>query len=362
MKKFNFLLLPVVLVFVLPMQNLFASQKYKPFFSSNNGGSNMVVTGNEYTLDQQSKGYRDFNKDAIAGLYYLHARYYDPNTRQFLTKDPAGMKNLYGYCVKDPVNYADPKGLCPGFLKTMFKTIFCCTEADIGIGTQVEEHSLQLVPQTRNTDVIINLNNDAINNEYEERDSIELENVEDYIRDNPGAEQHQRQRSSIEDYREHLGNIGITVEGDEDPYERILEKNLVGLNTSRQDLESLQRRASTIQYQAKNIKGKTTNVVQISNSINSLINRVGKNITNIEMTLNSVDAAKGVISGIKNSGGVSYMSEEIINFSYFRVGELKNDIEDLKKEINSCYIQCRKLNGKMIQHQNPGKVIYRTIF
>jgi len=73
----------------------------------------MAVTANEYTLDQQNKGYRDFNEDTTPGLYYLHARYYDPQTRQFLTKDPAGMKNLYAYCKKDPINDEDPTGQLP---------------------------------------------------------------------------------------------------------------------------------------------------------------------------------------------------------------------------------------------------------
>jgi RHS repeat-associated protein len=102
----NILSLLIMLVLVFPVQNLFASQEHKSFLHSNNGSSNMAVEGNEYSLDQQDKGYRNFNKDTTAGLYYLHARYYDQNTRQFLTKDPAEMKNLYGYCVKDPVNHS----------------------------------------------------------------------------------------------------------------------------------------------------------------------------------------------------------------------------------------------------------------
>jgi RHS repeat-associated protein len=106
----NFLLMPAMLVLVFPVQNLFASQEYKSFLNSNNSGSNIAVTENEYTLDNQGKGYRDFDEDTTAGLYYLHARYYDSTTRQFLSKDPAGMKNLYGYCVKDPINNEDPTG------------------------------------------------------------------------------------------------------------------------------------------------------------------------------------------------------------------------------------------------------------
>jgi len=126
MKRSNILLLTVMLIYVFSLQNLFASQEYKSFLNSNNGGSNMAVTENEYTLDQQNKGYRNFNQDTAAGLYYLHARYYDPNTRQFLTTDPARMKNLYGYCVKDPVNEWDPTGQWewPEWLKNFFKA-FC---------------------------------------------------------------------------------------------------------------------------------------------------------------------------------------------------------------------------------------------
>jgi len=105
------LLLSGILCYIFPVQNLFASQEYKSFLNSNNSGSNMAVTANEYTLDQQNKGYRNFNEDTTTGLYYLHARYYDPNTRQFLTKDPAGMKNLYAYCSQDSINNVDPNGM-----------------------------------------------------------------------------------------------------------------------------------------------------------------------------------------------------------------------------------------------------------
>jgi len=50
------------------------------------------------------------------GLYYLRARYYDPQTGQFLTRDPleAITGQPYGYAGNDPLNSADPTGLgCP---------------------------------------------------------------------------------------------------------------------------------------------------------------------------------------------------------------------------------------------------------
>jgi RHS repeat-associated protein len=49
----------------------------------------------------------------IGGLVYMGARYYDANTRTFLSADPldynAGI-NLYSYAAGDPVNFTDPDG------------------------------------------------------------------------------------------------------------------------------------------------------------------------------------------------------------------------------------------------------------
>ncbi len=48
------------------------------------------------------------------GLYYFRARWYDPVTGRWLSKDPIGISggiNLYVYCSNDPVNFRDPWGL-----------------------------------------------------------------------------------------------------------------------------------------------------------------------------------------------------------------------------------------------------------
>jgi len=55
--------------------------------------------------------------DAGTGLYYLNARYYDPETGRFLTEDTyrgeleePDTLHLYVYCKNNPVNYVDPSG------------------------------------------------------------------------------------------------------------------------------------------------------------------------------------------------------------------------------------------------------------
>jgi RHS repeat-associated protein len=53
-------------------------------------------------------------QDVDTGLYYLRARYYDPLTAQFLTRDPAEMltHSPYAYASGNPLAYSDPSGLC----------------------------------------------------------------------------------------------------------------------------------------------------------------------------------------------------------------------------------------------------------
>ncbi|HEX7794238.1 MAG TPA: RHS repeat-associated core domain-containing protein, partial [Vicinamibacterales bacterium] len=52
--------------------------------------------------------------DAETGLYYVRARYYDPQIGRFLSEDPIGLAggiNLYTYANNDPVNRSDPSGM-----------------------------------------------------------------------------------------------------------------------------------------------------------------------------------------------------------------------------------------------------------
>jgi RHS repeat-associated protein len=60
-------------------------------------------------------GYTGREFDAETGLYYYRARYYDPQTGQFIGQDPlsfgAGDSNLYRYVGNNSVNSSDPFGL-----------------------------------------------------------------------------------------------------------------------------------------------------------------------------------------------------------------------------------------------------------
>jgi RHS repeat-associated protein len=59
-------------------------------------------------------GYAGQYTDAETGFVYLRARYYDPATAQFLSRDPLqnSSNQPYAYATDDPLDGADPSGLC----------------------------------------------------------------------------------------------------------------------------------------------------------------------------------------------------------------------------------------------------------
>lgn len=75
--------------------------------------------------------YTGKEKDVSTGLYYYGARYYDPDTGRFLTRDT--MKgsgespqtlNKYIYCLNNPLRYIDPTGNQPEDPQEIVEKIF----------------------------------------------------------------------------------------------------------------------------------------------------------------------------------------------------------------------------------------------
>lgn len=76
-------------------------------------GNQTASTG---TQKRPNLAYTGEYADTETGFLYLRARYYDPRTGQFLTRDPLSSttREAYGYVGNNPVNYVDPTGLCWG--------------------------------------------------------------------------------------------------------------------------------------------------------------------------------------------------------------------------------------------------------
>jgi RHS repeat-associated protein len=72
-------------------------------------------------------GYAGQYTDSESGLIYLRARYYDPSTAQFISRDPlvSLTREAYAYVYDSPLNGIDPNGTDPtfgGFLNALWKT------------------------------------------------------------------------------------------------------------------------------------------------------------------------------------------------------------------------------------------------
>jgi len=73
----------------------------------------------------QPFGFKSGLYDPDTGLVHFGARWYDPETGRWISKDPillAGGLNLYAFCGNDPVNFFDPWGLCERTGREKFQT------------------------------------------------------------------------------------------------------------------------------------------------------------------------------------------------------------------------------------------------
>ena len=85
-----------------------------------------VTAGTDFAAAFNPFRYRGYYYDTELGLYYLNARYYDPNTGRFISADDVSYLgadgeltsyNLYAYCGNNPIMYTDPTGHMPEWLK-----------------------------------------------------------------------------------------------------------------------------------------------------------------------------------------------------------------------------------------------------
>ena len=71
------------------------------------------VTENPIPAHESSEEFQTKLFHPRSGFCYFGARFYDPNTGRFLSRDPSGEGsgiNLYQYCFGSPLNYYDPFG------------------------------------------------------------------------------------------------------------------------------------------------------------------------------------------------------------------------------------------------------------
>jgi RHS repeat-associated protein len=87
--------------------------------------------------------------DQGSELYYMRARYYDPQLGRFLSEDPIGISgglNLYAYAGNDPVNKTDPAGMSVecGNVLYLYTTSYVDTGeiTDMWYGTENECHDV----------------------------------------------------------------------------------------------------------------------------------------------------------------------------------------------------------------------------
>jgi RHS repeat-associated protein len=78
-----------------------------------------------------------------SGLDFRRNRLYEPQTGRFTQEDPIGLSgglNLYGFASGDPVNFADPFGLCPPCLGLVDPALIFSHTAVVGVGVGRDVH------------------------------------------------------------------------------------------------------------------------------------------------------------------------------------------------------------------------------
>jgi RHS repeat-associated protein len=86
-------------------------------------------------------GFAGEYRDAESGLYYLRARYYDPITAQFLSRDPAvgTTRSPYGYVSGNPLNALDPTGEFAWFAFAGIAIVFVAVVTFLAPGCEADD-------------------------------------------------------------------------------------------------------------------------------------------------------------------------------------------------------------------------------
>lgn len=117
-----------------------ATYSYDPYGSL----SGSLVTGTVFN----PFGFAGQYTDAQSGLIYLRARYYDPATGQFLTRDPLApiTQSPFGYAEDNPLNWTDPMGMgASGIGLACEISPDHCNKAFAGLQKWFHDHSGQVL-------------------------------------------------------------------------------------------------------------------------------------------------------------------------------------------------------------------------
>lgn len=115
----------------LPLEQIDSANNVKYLHHDRLGNTRLVTNANgsthsTYSYDSYGNrtttsgpgdvpfGFAGQYTETDTGLVYMRARYYDPATGQFITRDPLEVQtgDAYGYASGDPANLVDPSGLC----------------------------------------------------------------------------------------------------------------------------------------------------------------------------------------------------------------------------------------------------------
>ena len=139
-------------------------------------GAAMVFTYSDFGVPGAGSGlaytYAGYRYDTETGLYYVNARYYNPNLGRFLQTDPIGLQggtNLYAYVGNDAINLIDPTGLCKDAPASFtyseisemtgtanlpnMSSIFGNTTPNVALGPQLSYNTLMGGPGSNNWEI-----------------------------------------------------------------------------------------------------------------------------------------------------------------------------------------------------------------